>query len=111
MATKTEESIKALAIELAVVTTQLKMGVRNLELVHELSNQVAVLQTQMTKLIQADVTTQVAILQAQLAELAKTKELWGQRGWAVLTVCLSAGFSFLAVVLGSLLTFYINAKR
>lgn len=111
MATKAEESIKALAVELAVATTQLKLLSRNIDLVRELSNQVAVLQTQMTNLIQADVTTQVAVMQAQLAELTKTRELWGQRGWAVLTVCLSAGFSFLAVVLGSLLTFYINSKR
>jgi len=111
VATKAEESIKALAVELAVATTQLKLLSQNIELVRELSNQVAVIQTQMTNLIQADVTTQVAIMQAQLAELTKTRELWGQRGWAVLTVGLSAGFSFLAVVLGSLLTFYINAKR
>jgi hypothetical protein len=43
--------------------------------------------------------------------MTKTKELWGQRGWMALTVCLSALFSFVAVILGALLTFYLNTKK
>lgn len=58
-----------------------------------------------------DITKQIAVIEHRLAEMIKTKELWGQRGWMVLTICLSASFSFLAVILGALLTFYLNAKR
>jgi hypothetical protein len=58
-----------------------------------------------------DITKQIAVIEHQLAEITKTKDLWGQRGWMILTICLSAFFSFLAIILGSLLTFYLNAKR
>jgi hypothetical protein len=58
-----------------------------------------------------EMTKQIAVIEHQLAEMTKTKELWGQRGWMILTICLSALFSFLAVILGSLLTFYVNTKK
>ena len=56
-------------------------------------------------------TNQIAIIEYKLAEMTKTKELWGQRGWMILTICLSASFSFIAVILGALLTFYFSAKK
>jgi hypothetical protein len=58
-----------------------------------------------------EMSMQIAVIQHQLAEMTKTKELWGQRGWMILTISLSAFFSFLAVVLGALLTFYLNTKK
>jgi hypothetical protein len=58
-----------------------------------------------------EITTQIAVIEHKLAEMTKTKELWGQRGWMVLTIGLSALFSFLAVIVGSLLTFYLNTQK
>jgi hypothetical protein len=58
-----------------------------------------------------DITKQIAVIEHKLAEMTKTKELWGQRGWMILTICLSALFSFLAVILGALLTYYLNIKK
>jgi hypothetical protein len=54
---------------------------------------------------------QIAVIEHKLSEMTKTKELWGQRGWMALTICLSALFSFVAVILGALLTFYLNTKK
>lgn len=58
-----------------------------------------------------DITNQIAVIEHKLSELTKTKELWGQRGWMVLTICLSAFFSLLAMMLGVLLTFFLNSRR
>jgi hypothetical protein len=58
-----------------------------------------------------DITKQITVIEHKLEEMTKTKELWGQRGWMILTICLSALFSFVAVILGALLTFYLNAKK
>jgi hypothetical protein len=58
-----------------------------------------------------EITKQIAVIEHRLLELTKTKELWGQRGWMILTICLSALFSFFAVILGALLTYYLNFKK
>jgi hypothetical protein len=58
-----------------------------------------------------EVTKQIAVIEHKLSEMTKTRELWGQRGWMILTICLSALFSFLAVILGALLTFYLTTKK
>ena len=92
MATQTETLIQGLTIEVGVLKERVK-GLRS--------------QTDTLD----GVTNQLAIIEHKLAEMTKTKELWGQRGWMVLTICLSALFSFLAVMSGSLLTFYLNSKR
>lgn len=92
MATQTEQLIQALTNELTI----LKERVEALRA-----------ETQPIR----DITKQIAVIEHKLAEMTKTKELWGQRGWMILTICLSAVFSFLAVILGALLTFYLNTKR
>jgi len=92
VATQTETLIQGLTIEVSVLKERVK-GLRS--------------QTDTLD----GVTNQLAIIEHKLAEMTKTKELWGQRGWMVLTICLSALFSFLAVMSGSLLTFYLNSKR
>jgi hypothetical protein len=58
-----------------------------------------------------EITKQIAVIEHRLAELTKTKELWGQRGWMIMTICLSAFFSFLAVIVGALLTYYLHTKK
>ncbi len=92
MATQTEKVLQALALEL-----------------NSLKERVATLQGEVEPIQQ--MAKQIAVIEHQLAEITKTKELWGQRGWMILTICLSALFSFLAVILGSLLTFYVNTKK
>ena len=92
MATQTEQLIQGLANELTI-----------------LKERVEVLRSETQPL--RDVLRQIAVIEHKLAEMTKTKELWGQRGWMILTICLSAVFSFLAVILGALLTFYLNAKK
>ena len=92
MATQAEGLIQALAIEV----TALK------ERVEALRDETEPLR---------DLTKQIAVIEYKLSELTKTKELWGQRGWMILTICLSALFSFLAVIVGIFLTFYLNAKK
>ena len=92
MATQTENLIQALTIE-----------------VNTLKERVEALRGETEPL--REVTKQIAVIEHKLSEMTKTKELWGQRGWMVLTILLSAFFSFLAVLLGSLLTFYLNTKK
>jgi hypothetical protein len=92
VATQTENLIQALTIEM----TTLK------ERVEALRSETEPLR---------EITKQIAVIEHRLSEITKTKELWGQRGWMVLTICLSGLFSFIAVILGALLTSYLNAKR
>ena len=92
MATKTEELIQALTIDVNTLK----------ERVEALRGETAPLH---------EVTKQIAVIQHQLSELTKTRELWGPRGWMMLTVLLSAFFSFLAVVFGAFLTHYLNTNR
>lgn len=92
------------------------MATKTEELIHALEKDVATLKERVdalrgeTESIR-DMTNQIAILEHKLAELAKVKELWGQRGWMILTIALSALFSFLAVFLGALLTHFLNSLR
>jgi hypothetical protein len=58
-----------------------------------------------------EITNQIAVIEHKLSEMTRTKELWGQRGWMILTISLSAFFSFLAVILGALLTYYLNSRK
>ena len=92
MATQTETMIKALSIELAIV-----------------KERVEAIRTEMVPL--RDLTNQVAVIEARLNEMTKSRELWGQRGWAFLTVCLSSLVSLVVAILGTLLTFYLNTKK
>lgn len=92
MVTKTEELIQDLEVELTI-----------------LKERVEILRTEIQPI--RDITKQIAVIEHKLAEMTRTKELWGQRGWMILTICLSAVFSFLAVILGALLTFYLNSKK
>ncbi len=92
MATKTEQLIQTLTNELTILKERVE-GLRG--------------ETQPLR----DITNKIAVIEHKLAEVTKTKELWGQRGWMILTICLSAVFSFLAVILGALLTFYLNTKK
>ena len=92
MASKTEEAIQAIRNEVTA-----------------LKERVAVLRDEVEPI--RDFTKRIAIIEHQLAEMTKTKELWGQRGWMVLTICLSAAFSFIAVILGAVLTYYLNTKK
>ena len=92
MATRTETLIQGLTLEVAVLKERVEALRRKTDPIDGITNQ-------------------IAIMEHQRSEMTKTKELWGQRGWMVLTICLSASFSFLAVIIGSLLTFYLNAKK
>ena len=92
MATQTEQQIQALTNELTILK----------ERVDALPGE-----TQPIR----DITKQIAVIEHKLAEMTKTRELWGQRGWMILTICLSALFSFLAVILGALVTYYLNIKK
>jgi FtsZ-binding cell division protein ZapB len=58
-----------------------------------------------------EITNQIAVIEHKLSELTKIRELWGQRGWMVLTICLSAFFSLLATAIGALLSSYLNSRR
>ena len=92
------------------------MATQTEKLIQELTNEVTILKEQVkalrgeTQSIR-DITIQIALIEHKLAELTKTKDLWGQRGWMILTICLSALFSFLAVIVGALLTYYLNSLR
>jgi hypothetical protein len=92
MATKTEEAIQGVVRDVSI-----------------LKEKVEILRDEVLPI--RSTTERLAVVEHQLREITKTKELWGQRGWMVLTICLSAVFSFIAVVLGALLTFYLNSKR
>ena len=92
MATQTENLIQALTIE-----------------VNTLKVRVEALRGETEPL--REITKQLAVIEHRLSEMTKTKELWGQRGWMILTICLSAFFSFVAVMFGALLTFYLNTKK
>ena len=92
MATQTENLIQAITID-----------------VNTLKERVQALRGETEPL--REITKQIAVIEHKLSEMMKTKELWGQRGWMILTICLSAFFSFLAVIVGSLLTFYLNTKK
>ena len=92
MATQTENLIQALTIEVNILKEQEEALRGETEPLRE-------------------ITKQIAVIEHKLSEITKTKELWCQRGWMILTISLSAVFSFLAVILGSLLTFYLNTKK
>lgn len=69
MATQTEQLIQALTNELTILKVRV-------EALRE--------ETQPLR----DITKQLAVIEHKLAEMTKTKELWGQRGWMVLTILL-----------------------
>ncbi len=58
-----------------------------------------------------DAETEIALLKHQIAELAKTKDTWGNRVWLIATIALSAFFATTTAILGALLTFTLNAKK
>ena len=84
MATKTEIQIQELKVELATLKVQVEMLRGNVDSVPESVKQIAILQT-------------------QVAELAKAKDAWGNRGWAVLQLVLAAG-------VGALVTYLLRPK-
>ena len=92
MATKTEQLLQAHTIEL----TTLKERVEALRV-----------ETQPIR----DITNRIAVIEHKLAEMTKTKDLWGQRGWMILTICLSAVFSVFSAILGALLTHYLKILK
>ena len=88
MATKTEALIHELTIR--VNATEMRLDALQVDAV----------------LVRATVA-QIAVIGHRLAELTRSRELWGQRGWVILTVALSG----VVTILGALLTFYLNAKK
>lgn len=92
MATQTEKLIHALELDIAT-----------------LKERVEILKAERVPV--RELTSQVAVLQQQLADMTKTRELWGQRSWAILTVCLSGALSLAAAILVMLVTYYLNAKK
>ena len=92
MATKAEELIAELKVEVAVLKTE-----------------VATLRGMSTEVSQ--LSKQFAVLESQNAQLTKTREVWGQRGGAVFTVAVSAGFSLLTGTLTAGLAYYLNLKK
>ena len=92
------------------------MATQTENLIHTLSIEVNILKERVAALGSEtepirEITKQIAVIEHKLSEMTKKKELWGQRGWMILTICLSALFSFLAVILGALLTYYLNTKK
>ena len=92
MATQTEKQIHELTVEIAL-----------------LKERVETLRSEAVPYLK--MSTDIAVIQAQLAEMTKSKELWAQRGWAFLTVCVSSLLSLVVAILGTLLTFYLNTKK
>ncbi len=92
MATQTEKLIQDLTLEVNILKERVEALGSETEPLREMAKQ-------------------IAVIEYRLSEMTKTKELWGQRGWMILTICLSALFSFLAVIVGVLLTFYLNTKK
>ena len=92
MASQTENQIHALALEMTILR----------ERVEALRGETEPLR---------EIMKQIAVIEHKLLEMTKTKELWGQRGWMILTICLSALFSLVSGTLGTLLTFYLNTKK
>ena len=92
MATKTETAIHDLTLEVNTLK----------ERVEALRGETAPLR---------EITKQIAVIEHRLGEMTKTKEVWGQRGWMILTICLSALFSLLAVFVSTSLTHYLNTKK
>lgn len=84
--------------------------------IHELELQITVLKERVESLngeyaAVRDLTKQVAVLQQQLGDMTKTRELWGQRGWAILTIGISAGVSLGAAILVALVNYYMNHPK
>ena len=46
-----------------------------------------------------------------MAEAERVRQQWGQRGWGVMTVGLSAALSLAAAVLVSLFSYLLNIKK
>ncbi len=92
MATQTEKMIHSLTVELATLRVAVESMRSDASPLSELA-------------------TEVAVIESRLDEMTKSSELWGQRGWAFLTVCLSAMLSLVVAILGTLLTFYLNTKK
>ena len=92
------------------------MATQTERLIQALTNEVTILKERVEALrgetqSLREITKQIALIEHKLAELAKSKELWGQRGWMILTICLSALFSFLAVIVAALLTHFLHLLR
>ena len=89
------------------------MATKTEELIHELTIKVSVLElkAQVLEVEAAPVEglmARVAMLEYKFAELSRSRELWGQRGWGVLTVLLTAVSSLLGVVVGAVLNAYLR---
>ncbi len=54
---------------------------------------------------------QVAVMEHRLADLTKSQDVWGNRGWVIFMVGVSGVVTLLSAAAGGLLTFYLNAKR
>lgn len=52
----------------------------------------------------AELLTKIAVLEHQVSELRAGKDAWQQRAWAVVIVLMSAFFSLISVLVGTLLT-------
>ena len=92
MATQGEKALHALEVQTAIL----------LERVEALSKE---------RIPLRELSSQVAVLQQQLGDMTKTRELWGQRGWAVLTVGISAAVSLGAAILVALVNYYMNHPK
>ena len=89
---------------------------KTLETIHKLELEFRGLQKQINAMCietnrVRELAVEVALLKQTISKLTKTRELWGQRGWAVLTVALSATFSLITGMCAVLLTFYLNTSK
>lgn len=88
----------------------------NTELVQALNVEVATLKERVEALRGEmvplrEIVNQVSVLKHQIAEMTKTRELWGQRGWAILTIGISAAVSLGAAILVALVNYYMNHPK
>lgn len=102
MATQTEKILSQHEVELTQIRPLLSDVVA-------LRERLAAREGDTTKLHAAE--AEIALLKHQIAELAKTKDTWGNRVWLIATITLSAFFATTTAVLGALLTFTLNAKK
>jgi len=108
VATQTEKQLQAIRVDMAVLEQQLQSVRAELQAMRELATRVTAMEAEFAPLRElpkqtAALQSQVAVLQTQVAESVKSREVWGQRGWAILQMLLAAGA-------GAVLTYLIRPK-
>lgn len=110
------EMIQALRDEVATLKAHMDVQRRETSLLQPLIQESAALKAQVANLtnevaLLRKTAEEVPVLKHQIADVAKAKDTWGNRVWLIATIALSAFFATLTAILGTLLTFTLNAKK